>query len=144
MAFLDFWHKILVTLGFRKANNTNMTEEQQTAEPKEEYGNLNDFVINMDKSIPLQVEVAIEEDGRVILFHNKPFKYQLSWFEFDTSSNQLDFVIEDGNIRDFGLPLDSSVAKHMHNAHQILTVEVNQESGEASRGAYIPLIIHGK
>lgn len=123
-----------------------MTEDQKMQEPEEmsEFGNLNDFVVNMDHSIPLQIEISIEEDGRVILFHNKPFKYQLSWFEFDTSSSKLEFIIEDGKTRDFGMPLKPAVTKYMHNAHQILTVEVNQETGEASHGAYIPLIIHGK
>ncbi len=145
MSFLQrLIKRIKLWYALQKSKNSGVMTEEPKAETEETtFGNLNDFVVNTDHSIPLDIEIAIEEDGRVILFHNKPFRYKLSWFEFDTETNKLDFVIEDGNVRDFGMPLKPVVAKYMHNAHQILTVEVNQETGQASHGSYIPLIMHG-
>lgn len=107
-------------------------------------GNLTDFVIGADDDNPLHIEVAIKEDGKVVVFHDKPFKMEISWFEFDLNSNNLDFVLDDGEIRDIGLPLTQDVAKHMQNSHQILTVLMDPHTGEAELGTYIPLILHQK
>lgn len=105
-------------------------------------GNLTDFVVGIDETNRLDIEVAIKEGGQVIIFHSHPFKKEVSWFEFDLKTNKLDFVIDNGEVRDIGLPLKQNVARHMQNAHQILMVQMDPKTGEAQRGNYIPLIIH--
>ena len=105
-------------------------------------GNLTDFVDGAGKDNPLHIEVAIKDDGRVVVFHDKPFKNDISWFEFDLKTNKFDFIMDDGELRDFGMPLDESVAKHMQNSHQILMVLLDDDTGEAKEGGYKPLIIH--
>lgn len=105
-------------------------------------GSLRDFVDGIDDKTRLDIEVAIKEDGHVVVFHSHPFRNGISWFEFNLTTNTLDFILEDGNVRDIGLPLTGDVAKHMHNTHQILTVLMDPETGEAKEGHYIPLIIH--
>lgn len=107
-------------------------------------GNLTDFVYGVDEKNHLDIQVSVNEIGKVIVFHNRVFKHDVSWFEFDVESCNLDFVFEDGDIRNAGLPLTRDMAKYMQNAHQILMVLVNQETGEAKEGNYIPLILHGK
>lgn len=119
-----------------------MSENENTIE-HEEYGDLTDFVVGATKNTPLDIQVSIEENNNVVLFHNKPFKHKLSWYEFDISSSKLDFVLEDGQTRDIGIALNKDVSKYMQNAHQVLTVHVDDESGEAVEAVYIPLIIHG-
>ncbi len=101
-----------------------------------------DFVYGVTDENPLKVEVAINEDGRVILFHNKVFKNDLSWLEFDLGTNKLDFVLDSGQTRDFGMPLHRSVSKHMHNTHQVLAILLDDQTGDAKEGHYIPLILH--
>jgi hypothetical protein len=103
---------------------------------------LRDFVQGLDPSARFDIEVAIKEDGHVVVFHSHPFKDEISWFEFDLGTNKLDFILEDGKIRDTGLPLTRDVAKYMQNSHQILMVLMDPTTGEASGGAYVPLIIH--
>jgi len=117
---------------------------EETPDPEHPpSGHLRDFVYGgASEEDPLFLEVAIKEDGRVVLFHNKLFKNELSWLEFDLSTNELDFVLDDGEIRDLGLPLKQEVAKHMQNSHQILMVLLDDKTGEAKEGNYIPLIIH--
>ncbi len=119
-----------------------MTEPSLPKPERPPVGNLTDFVVGVDKAGKLDIEVAIKEDGHVIVFHSHPFKKEVSWFEFDLRTNKLDFVIDNGDVRDVGLPLTQDVAKHMQNSHQILMVLMDPKTGEATQGNYVPLIIH--
>ena len=120
-----------------------MTNEYVThGDNKQPVGNLTDFVYGVTDESPFKIEVAINDDGRVIVFHNKVFKNDLSWLEFDLGTSKLDFILDGGHVRDFGMPLDKSVSKHMHNTHQVLTVLLDEETGSAKEGHYIPLILH--
>ncbi len=104
--------------------------------------NLSDFVVGVTDDSPLELQVSVKEDGRCVVFHDKPFKDDVSWFEFNLETNKLDFILEDGNVRDVGMPLKRTIAKHMQNSHQILMVLMDNETGEPKEGRYIPLIIH--
>ncbi len=119
-----------------------MTEETHEISNRTPVGNLTDFVHGVDDDNPLHVEVAIKDDGRVVVFHDKPFKNQVSWFEFDLGTNKFDFIMDEGELRDFGMPLHQSVAKHMQNSHQILMILLDDETGEGKEGNTVPLIIH--
>lgn len=119
-----------------------MTEEPQENTETKKVGNLTDFVYGVDKENHLDIEVAVNESGKVVVFHNRPFKDDIAWFEFDLGTCKLDFVLDDGDIRDAGLPLGQDVAKYMQNSHQILMVLLDTDTGEAKEGNYIPLIIH--
>ncbi len=119
-----------------------MDERSSTHEGNAPKPNLTDFVEGIDETNRLDIEVAIKEDGHVIVFHSHAFKNDVSWFEFDLGTNKLDFVLGDGDMRDIGLPLTNNVAKHMQNSHQILMVQMDPKTGEATNGRYIPLIIH--
>ena len=117
------------------------TEKNSDFSERPPTESLRDF-IDCGKDEYLDLEVAIKEDGRVVIFHSHPFKNNLSWMEFDLASNKLDFILDDGDIRNIGMPLNASVAKHMQNSHQILMVLMNPQTGDAREGNYIPLIIH--
>lgn len=110
--------------------------------PPTTYGNLLDFVYHVEGSEPLHVEVGVKKDGKVAVFHNKPFKLDLSWIEYDIGRNKIDFIMDDGDVRDVGVPVNKEVAKYMHNTHQVLMVLLDDKTGEAKDGYYIPLIIH--
>lgn len=119
-----------------------MTEPSAPYTERPPVGNLTDFVVGINETNRLDIEVAIKQSGKVVVFHSHPFKKEVSWFEFDLATNKLDFVIDNGEVRDIGLPLTQDVAKHMQNAHQILMVLMDPKTGEASNGNYVPLIIH--
>ena len=104
--------------------------------------NLTDFFTGINDDGRLDIEISIKASGKVILFHSHPLKQPLAWFEFHLENNSLIAFIDNGDSRDAGLPLPQNVAKHMHNAHQILTVEMDPKTGDAKQGDYIPLIIH--
>lgn len=121
---------------------TLMSDVKQQEDNRPPVGNLTDFVIGVDKNNPLDIEVSVNEDGNVIVFHNKEFKSPLSWYEYDLDKSKLDFVMDNGDIRDAGMPLAREISKHMQNAHQILTILLDDETGQAKQGTYIPLIVH--
>lgn len=107
-------------------------------------GNLTDFVYGVDENNSLQIEVAVKEDGKCAVFHNKPFRKDLSWLEFDLDTFELDFVLDNGEIRNVGLPLTKDVAKNMQNSHQVLMILMDDKTGDAKEGHYVPLFLHKK
>lgn len=118
---------------------------QNTLKPPSEFykfGNMLDFVQHEEGEKYFDMQVAAMDDGRVAMFHSHPFKKDISWFEFDLSTNNLNFVLDDGNTRDIGMPLNQNVAKNMQNSHQILMVLMDPKTGDAKEGNYVPLIIH--
>jgi len=115
------------------------TQEQENRPP---VGNLTDFVIGVDKNNPLDIEVAVNEEGNVIVFHNKQFKDPLSWFEYDLEDSRLDFVMNDGDVRNARMRVPPAISKFMQNTHQILTILLDDETGQAVQGTYVPLIVH--
>lgn len=118
-----------------------MTTEQ-TNTPEKKFGNVLDFVYNVEGSGEFQLEISVMKDGKVCVFHNKPFKSEISWLEYDVGENRLDFILDDGEVRDIGFPVKPSIAVNMQNSHQILMILLDDHTGEAKEGFYIPLIIH--
>ena len=89
-----------------------------------------------------KIDLVINDTAEVYLFHNKPFKQALSWLEFDLDTNNLDIILADGDMRNFGAKVPDRLAKHMQNAYQVMMVQMDEKTGEALSGDYYPLIIH--
>jgi len=104
--------------------------------------NVSDFVEGVSKENPLYLEVAVNPIGKVIVYHDKPFKSDIAWFEFDLGTNKLDFIMDDGDVRDIGMALHENLAKNMHNSHQVQMVLIDKNTKEEKNATYIPLIIH--
>lgn len=104
--------------------------------------NVSDFVEGATEKNPLYLEVAVNDIGKVIVYHDKPFKSEIAWFEFDLGTNTLDFIMDDGDVRDIGMSLHKDLAKNMHNSHQVYMVLIDIKTKEEKDGHYVPLIIH--
>lgn len=89
-----------------------------------------------------KVDLVINDTAEVYVFHNKPFRKPVSWLEFDLDTNNLDFVLAEGDIRNFGAKVPHHLSKHMQNAYQVMMVQMDEKTGEALSGDYFPLIIH--
>ncbi len=108
-------------------------------------GTIVDFFYGVEEGDSnLRIDVTVKEDGKCAVFHNKPFKKDLSWLEFDLDSSRLDFVLDGGEARNFGVPVKQELRKHMHNTHQILMILMDDDMGDPKEGLYIPLILHRK
>ena len=108
---------------------------------REPVGNLTDFVDGADKDHPVEIDVVVNEHGKVVVFHSHVFRDELGWFEYDMNAHKLLFVFDDGRNVDSGIIVSSSMAKYMHNSHQILMVLLDIKTGEATEGAYYPLLL---
>ncbi len=89
-----------------------------------------------------KVDLVVNEGAKVAVFHNKPFKSDLSWLEFNLKTRHLDFVMDDGDIRNFGTQVPPEFARDMQNAYQVLMVLMDEKEKEPDSGQYFPLIIH--
>lgn len=89
-----------------------------------------------------KMNLAINDQANVLVFHTKQFRKKLSWLEFDLNTNKLDFVLNDGDVRNFGILVDPALKKYMQNSFQVLMVLTNPTTGEAIEGNYFPLVIH--
>jgi hypothetical protein len=98
--------------------------------------------VNKGSDGDLKVELVVNERAEAVIFHNKPFKKVLSWLEFDLGKSRLDFIMNDGDIRNFGIPVHPDLAKYMQNAFQVLMVLMDEDTGEPEEGHYFPLVIH--
>ena len=98
--------------------------------------------VNTGSDGALKVELVVNNKAEAIIFHNKPFKKTPSWLEYDLDDSRLDFIMNDGDIRDFGIPVDPDLSKYMQNAFQVLMVLRDEDTGEPEEGIYFPLIIH--
>ena len=96
----------------------------------------------MTPQSPLYVEIAVDERYRILVLHNKSFVKDIAWFEFDIKNTTLDFVLDNGETRGFGMKLKPEIARYMQNAHQILRIQMDDDTGQAMNDDYIPLILH--
>lgn len=90
----------------------------------------------------MKVELAINDRAEAIVFHDKPFSRMLNWLEFNLDHNRLDFILDDGEVLNFGIRVQPELAKYMQNCYQVLIVLMDEEAGEAVEGDYVPLILH--
>lgn len=109
---------------------------------KDKKQSLVDFVHGVDEEHKLLVQVAVKEDGRCAVFYNRPFKEDPAWLEFNLGTQILDFVLDNGESRNTELPLGQDVSKNMQNTHQVLMVLMDDDTGQAKEGRYVPLILH--
>lgn len=119
-----------------------MSPDSQTPDNNKNYGNILDFV-QLDKSPEeFQIEIAVKDDGKVAAFYNRPFKKEISWVEFDMNAQTMDFISDGGDIRNLGLPVRPEIIKNIQNSHQILMILMDDNTGEAKEGYYVPIILH--
>ena len=90
----------------------------------------------------IKVELIVNDRAEAMVLHDKPFFKELAWLEFNLDDHKLEFIMDDGDIRNFGIPIDPDLSKYLQNSFQVLMVEMNEETGEPTEGAYLPLIIH--
>lgn len=103
--------------------------------------NLSHFADGVDDDHPLYVEVVVNDQGKVVVFHDRAFHTDVNWFECDLDKRRFHFVFEGGDMIDAGITVNEGMAKHMQNSHQVLLVHMDNDSGEAVNGNYHPLIL---
>ena len=76
----------------------------------------------------------------VCVFHDRPFSKTLSWLEYDMGTSRLDFILEDGDIRNFGIPIDKAFGRYLQNMQSISVIL--RKGNAMVDGETYPLILH--
>lgn len=87
-------------------------------------------------------DLFIHKGAEICVLHDKPFTKTVSWIEYDTATSTVEFIMEDGDIRNFGIPIDSAYRKYFHNTHIVSIVLWNPVTKRIESGIDLPLIIH--
>lgn len=118
---------MLTTAAMARKKTSSATEYNKGADPDDS---------------DMKAELVINDRAEAIVFHNKHFRKNLSWLELNLDTRSLNFIMADGDVRNFGIPVDPGILKYMQNAYQVLMVLMDEKTGEPVEGGYFPLILH--
>ena len=96
---------------------------------------------NHHPDLDMELYYVMDANCAVYVYHNQPFRKELSWLEYNLDTQSLDFIMDYGDIRNFGIPVDSHYGKYLQNNHAVSVVLENAQ-GEPISGESIPLIVH--
>lgn len=89
----------------------------------------------------IDVRIGHGPDGAIYIYHDKPFAKELSWLEYDMDRNSIDFIMDDGDLRNFGIPVDPQYNAYLQNNHTLGVIRVENMKTFVS-GEVLPLIVH--
>jgi|GEM_PF-2235004 len=90
--------------------------------------------------LEMELDISVYNPENVFIFHDHPFRGELSWIEYDAKSQHIDFIMNDGDLRNFGIPVSEDVGKYLKE-NNIIHV-VLREGKDAVSEITIPLITH--
>ena len=103
--------------------------EDNIKNPHEKFvGNMVDFVEGVSSDDPLEVSLAVDEFGKIILFYTHTFKVHLKRIEFFSNEKRLVFISDGEGMRYFGMPLDEKLSNCLKNVDTVLLVKLDKKS----------------
>lgn len=99
----------------------------------------------IDKNHPdYEMEIYLMKGDKDDLYviQDRPFAAgNLSWIEYDVETQLMHFIMDDGDLRDFGIEIDIAFAPNLKDQTS-LPIALIQNSLFID-GAQFPLIVHG-
>lgn len=90
--------------------------------------------------IYLDIRMGLANDGFIYIYHDRPFMKELSWLEYNMDTDSIDFIMDDGDIRNYGIPVDKKYNPYLQNMHTIGVILVKDMTTFLS-GEILPLIV---
>ncbi len=118
-----------------------MSETPQTSIFDEETPLPAHIPLNPDLTDAMLVDIAIDKNAQVWVFHNKPLPDILEWIEYDQTDKRLVFVTKGGRLNDFGLTIKPLMHKYLCKAQTADVMLVYDET--IHDFIRVPLIING-
>lgn len=75
----------------------------------------------------MKIDVAVGEDCKVWVVHDKPFPEYLEWIEFDVPSGRMTFITKGGKLQDLGLTIHPPMDSYVAQARDVRTVWVDEK-----------------
>lgn len=103
--------------------------------------NLDNMVI-MDMNNPdkdMEIYLTIHDDGTPFIIHDAPFTESISWIEYHINTNQIDYITDSGEIRNFGIQIHPSFGAAIQDKNSIALIHM--VNGKALGGDELSLII---
>ena len=61
----------------------------------------------------IELDMCVAANETVCVLYDKSFVKELSWIEYDAEDARIDFIMEDGDIRNFGFPVPRDIQPYM-------------------------------
>ncbi len=91
----------------------------------------------------LAITIFVTDKQEVCIFHDKPFSKPLSWLEYNPEKNMIEFVMDDGDIRNFGIPLPEKYKPAVVSSKTAYVIHKNPETKKVIAGKDLPLVTQG-
>lgn len=75
--------------------------------------------VNADLTSEMLIDVTVNKESDVWVFHDRPFPEVLEWIEYDVDDARLVFVTKGGRINDFGIRIGPLMEKYLQKAEQV-------------------------
>jgi len=92
-----------------------------------------------NRDMLMELDLCVHTPENIFIFHDIPFSKPLSWLEYDVGDGRLDFIMEDGDLRNFGIAVEKSVGAYLQNHHEICVVL--RDGIDVVSDVVVPLII---
>lgn len=89
---------------------------------------LEELPILPDMSASMDLDLAIDDNGEVYVFHTKPFPEPIGWAEYNAATSRLSFVSEEGRIQESGLEVYPHMGEKVLQASRLFAIYV--ENGQ--------------
>jgi hypothetical protein len=97
---------------------------------------------NMHPDLDMVVKLFVTSEGELCIFHDRPFSKDLSWLEYDARSHMVDFVMDDGDLRNFGIEVPHRLRYYFHKQHRVSVIQLNPSSKKVENAIDAALILH--
>ncbi len=98
-------------------------------------------VIKDRKGNPLQLELAIKVTSQIFVYHYEEWEKDPDYFEYNLKTGRMTIVLQGGERRDIGDPIDLTYAKYIQNAYQVYVVHREKGTETMIGGAPYPIIL---
>ncbi len=78
-----------------------------------------DIPVNADINSQMKIDVTIDRNAQVRVFHNKAFPGLLKWVEYDADDGSLVFITEGGRLNNFSIALTKEMKKYLPQARHV-------------------------
>ena len=91
--------------------------------------------------VDIEAFLLLDNPNDAFIFHEHPFDNELSWLEYDAQTARIDFIMQDGALRNFGTPVADHMKEYLNHMHSVCVARTN--NGVVISEQDVPLIIHG-